>query len=399
MKYYDYNNDLNIVVPLLDEGAVIGSLIGVASFSVILSAGNNRAITITYDGAEIAEPEGVSVMLTGGVLNIIIDAQTLQSSLGTGVITASGVVNFTASGYPGGVRTSTFTQSTNIMLVDGDAGGETPDIPVPQSIGTLTVTMGGTTLGTYNGTATTIDIPESSGGGTSFIVDNDTIVSDSSVLRVAVGIKGASFSYDPASHSVLLSQGSYNYAASIPYASQTNGGLVNTYVQTFSGRKSFRDGICIGDCVLTWDAATDSLVLSNAVTGNVVNLKMSGEIVQNYSAPVLQLLPADESLSTDSVTTVSTTIIVKAENVADDATINLALTGSTTGFSVSPASVTGASAKSSQGATVTFAFDPTDVDQTVQDVRNFVTVVTASITGGPSAQTQIETEADFSPSV
>lgn len=399
MKYYDYNNDLNIVVPLLDEGAVIGSLIGVASFSVILSAGNNRAITITYDGTEIAEPEGVSVMLTGGVLNIIIDAQTLQSSLGTGVITASGVVNFTASGYPGGVRTSTFTQSTNIMLVDGDAGGETPDVPVPPSIGTLTITMGSSTLGTYNGTTTTIDIPEYGGGGTSFIVDNDTIVSDSSVLRVAVGIKGASFSYDPASHSVLLSQGSYNYAASIPYASQSNGGLVNTYVQTFSGRKSFKDGICIGDCVLTWDAATSSLILSNAVTGEVVNLKMSGTIVQNYSAPVLELLPADESLSTDSVTTVSTTIIVKAENVADDATINLALTGSTTGFSVSPASVTGAAAKSAQGATVTFAFDPTDVDQTVQDVRNFVTVVTASITGGPSAQAQIETEADFSPSV
>ena len=126
---------------------------------------------------------------------------------------------------------------------------------------------------------------------------------------------------------------------------------------------------------------------------------MSGTIVQNYSAPVLELLPVDESLSTDSVTPVSTTIIVKAENVADDATINLALTGSTTGFSVSPVSVTGASAKSSQGATVTFAFDPTDVDQTVQDVRNFVTVVTASITGGPSAQAQIETEADFSPSV
>lgn len=399
MKYYDYNNDLNIIVPLLDEGAVIGSLIGVASFTVILSAGNNRAITITYDGTDIAEPEGVSVMLTGGVLNILIDAQTIQSSLGTGVITASGVVNFTASGYPGGVRTSTFTQSTNIMLVDGDAGGETPDIPVPQSIGTLTITMGSSTLGTYNGTTTTIDIPEYGGGGTSFIVDNDTIVSDSSVLRVAVGIKGASFSYDPASHSVLLSQGSYNYAASIPYASQSNGGLVNTYVQTFSGRKSFKDGICIGDCVLLWDAATSSLVLSNAVTGEVVNLKMSGTIVQNYSAPVLQLLPADESLSTDSVTTVSTTIIVKAENVADDATINLALTGSTTGFSVSPASVTGASAKSAQGATVTFAFDPTDVDQTVQDVRNFVTVVNASITGGPSAQTRIETEADFSPSV
>lgn len=399
MKYYDYNNDLNIIVPLLDEGAVIGSLIGVASFTVILSAGNNRAITITYDGTDIAEPEGVSVMLTGGVLNILIDAQTLQSSLGTGVITASGVVNFTASGYPGGVRTSTFTQSTNIMLVDGDAGGETPDIPVPQSIGTLTITMGSSTLGTYNGTTTTIDIPEYGGGGTSFIVDNDTIVSDSSVLRVAVGIKGASFSYDPASHSVLLSQGSYNYAASIPYASQSNGGLVNTYVQTFSGRKSFRDGICIGDCVLLWDAATSSLVLSNAVTGEVVNLKMSGTIVQNYSAPVLQLLPADEFLSTDSVTTVSTTIIVKAENVADDATINLALTGSTTGFSVSPASVTGASAKSAQGATVTFAFDPTHVDQTVQDVRDFVTVVTASITGGPSAQAHIETEADFSPSV
>lgn len=399
MKYYDYNNDLNIIVPLLDEGAVIGSLIGVASFTVILSAGNNRAITITYDGTEIAEPEGVSVMLTGGVLNILIDAQTLQSSLGTGVITASGVVNFTASGYPGGVRTSTFTQSTNIMLVDGDAGGETPDIPVPQSIGTLTITMGSSTLGTYNGTTTTIDIPEYGGGGTSFIVDNDTIVSDSSVLRVAVGIKGASFSYDPASHSVLLSQGSYNYAASIPYASQTNGGLVNTYAQTFSGRKSFKDGICIGDCVLLWDAATSSLVLSNAVTGEVVNLKMSGTIVQNYSAPVLQLLPADEFLSTDSVTTVSTTIIVKAENVADDATINLALTGSTTGFSVSPTSVTGAAAKSAQGATVTFAFDPTHVDQTVQDVRDFVTVVTASITGGPSAQAQIETEADFSPSV
>lgn len=399
MKYYDYNNDLNIVVPLLDEGAVIGSLIGVASFSVILSAGNNRAITITYDGTDIAEPEGVSVMLTGGVLNIIIDAQTLQSSLGTGVITSSGVVNFTASGYPGGVRTSTFTQSTNIMLVDGDAGGETPDVPVTPSIGTLTITMGSSTLGTYNGTTTTIDIPEYGGGGTSFIVDNDTIVSDSSVLRVAVGIKGASFSYDPASHSVLLSQGSYNYAASIPYASQSNGGLVNTYVQTFSGRKLFKDGICIGDCVLLWDAATSSLVLSNVVTGEVVNLKMSGTIVQNYSAPVLQLLPADESLSTDSVTTVSTTIIVKAENIADDATINLALTGSTTGFSVSPASVTGASAKSAQGATVTFAFDPTHVDQTVQDVRNFVTVVTASITGGPSAQAQIETEADFSPSV
>lgn len=398
MKYYDYNNDLNIIVPLLDEGAVIGSLIGVASFTVILSAGNNRAITITYDGTDIAEPEGVSVMLTGGVLNILIDAQTIQSSLGTGVITASGVVNFTASGYPGGVRTSTFTQSTNIMLVDGDAGGETPDVPVPQSIGTLTITMGSSTLGTYNGTTTTIDIPES-GGGSSFIVDNDTIVSDSSVLRVAVGIKGASFSYDPASHSVLLSQGSYNYAASIPYASQSNGGLVNTYVQTFSGRKLFKDGICIGDCVLLWDAATSSLVLSNAVTGEVVNLKMSGTIVQNYSAPVLQLLPADQSLSTDSITTVSTTIIVKAENVADDATINLALTGSTTGFSVSPTSVTGASAKSAQGATVTFAFDPTRVDQTVQDVRDFVTVVTASITGGPSAQAQIETEADFSPSV
>ena len=126
-----------------------------------------------------------------------------------------------------------------------------------------------------------------------------------------------------------------------------------------------------------------------------MNLKMSGAIAQNYSAPVLQLLPVDDSLETDSTTTVTTTIIVKADNVADNATINLSLSGHTTGFSLSSASVTGAAAKSEQGASVTFAFDPTAVDQTAMDVRDFVTIVNASIVGGPSAQTSIYTEADF----
>lgn len=395
MRYQDYNSDLNLVVPLQDNGIFLGSLSGVASFTVVVSAGNNNGITINYDGEDITSSEGVVASVIGGSLHLYINAQAVEASLGTGVVTASTLINFYDDDYDDGIRSYSLTQSMMVMLVDGDVQQEGSQDVTPVTIGALTLTMNDVVIGTYNGTATTISIPAYEGSGT-VLVDGDTIVSESNMLRVAAGIKGASFDYDSASHSINLSQGGYAYSAILPYASPSGGGLVNSYVQTFSGRKNFKDGICIGDCVLTWDAATDSLILANAETGDVVNLKMSGTIVQNFSAPVLQLLPADESLSTDAETDVSTTIIVKADNVADDATINLSLTGNTAGFSVSPASVTGASAKSAQGAAVTFTFRPTAVDQTVQDVMNYVTIVNASITGGPSANTQIETSADFS---
>ena len=393
MRYHNYNTDLSLVVPLSEDGIFLGSLSGVASFTVVLSAGNNNGITINYDGSHISSPEGVIASVVGGSLHLFVNAQAVEASLGTGIVTADILINFYDDDYDDGIRTYSMTQSMMVMLVDGDIPEEGSQPVTPPSFGVLTLTMNGVTIGTYNGTSTTIEIPAYEGG--TVLVDNDTIVSENNVLKVANGIKGASLGYDSAGHSINLAQGDYSYSAIIPYASPTNGGLVNTYVQTFSGRKSFRDGICIGDCVLTWDAATSSLILSNAVTGEVVNLKMSGEIVQNFSAPVIQLLPTDESLSTDAETDVTTTIIVKADNVADDATISLALTGDTTGFSVSPASVSGAAAKSAQGAEVTFTFRPTAVDQTSLDMVNYVTVVNASITGGPSAQTRIETEANF----
>ena len=395
MRYQNYNTDLSLVVPLQEDGAFLGSLSGVASFTVILSAGNNNGITINYDGSNIASPAGVIASVVGGSLHLFINAQAVEASLGTGVVTASILINFYDDDYDDGIRSYNTTQSMMVMLVDGDIPEEQSQHVAPPSIGALTLTMNGEVIGSYNGTPTTINIPLYEGGG-AVLVDNDTIVSENNVLKVAAGIKGESFEYDSAGHSINLAQGNYSYSAIIPYAGPMNGGLINTFVQTFSGRKSFRDGICIGDCVLTWDDATNSLVLSNAETGDVVNLKMSGSIVQNFSAPVLQLLPVNDSLETDSATTVTTTIIVKADNVADDATINLSLAGNTNGFSVSPASVTGAAAKSAQGAAVTFALDPTAVDQTVQDVMNYVTIVNASITGGPSTQTWIETEADFS---
>lgn len=394
MRYHNYNTDLSLVVPLSEDGIFLGSLSGVASFTVVLSAGNNNGITINYDGSHISSPEGVIASVVGGSLHLFVNAQAVAASLGTGIVTADILINFYDDNYDDGIRTCCVTQSMMVMLVDGDTPEDESHGVTPPSIGTLTLTMDGVVIGSYNGTATTIDIPAYEGGGT-VLVDDDTIVSENNVLKCAVGIKGASLTYDSVGHSVNLTQGNYAYSAIIPYAGLTGGGLVNTYVQSFAGRKSFRDGICIGDCVLTWDAATSSLILSNAVTGEVVNLKMSGEIVQNFSAPVIQLLPTDESLSTDAETDVTTTIIVKADNVADDATISLVLTGDTTGFSVSPASVSGAAAKSSQGAEVTFTFRPTAVDQTSLDVVNYVTVVNASITGGPSAQTRIETEANF----
>lgn len=397
MRYQNYNTDLNLVVPLQDNGVFLGSLSGVASFTVVLSTGNNKGITVNYDGSRITSPEGVLASVVGGSLHVYINAQSVEASLGTGVVTADMLINFYDDEYDDGIRTYSLTQSLVIMLVDGDIpeDGIQPVTP-PSTIGVLTLTMNGDTLGNYDGTTTTIDIPANEGGGT-VLVDNDTIISDGGVLKVAIGIKGVSFGYDNASHSINFEQGNYSYSAVLPYADLTNDGLVNTHMQSFAGRKSFRDGICIGDCVLTWDAATSSLILSNAETGDVVNLKMSGTIVQNFSAPVLQLLPVDDTLETDASTTVTTTIIVKADNVADDATISLSLTGDTTGFSLSSASVTGAAAKSAQGASVTFTFNPTSVDQTSQDVRNFVTVVTASIADGPSTQTRIETEVDFSP--
>lgn len=404
MRYQNYNTDLSLVVPLQDNGIFLGDLSGVASFTVVLSAGNNNGITVNYDGSDITSPEGVVASVVGGSLQLYVNAQAVEASLGTGIVTASTLINFYDDDYDDGIRTYSTTQSMNVMLVDGDIPEEGGQDVAPSSIGTLTLTMNGVTIGTYNGTPTTIDIPTHEGGGP-VLVDNDTIVSENGMLRVANGIKGVSLEYDNASHSINLAQGDYAYSATIPYASPTNGGLVSTYVQSFSGRKSFMDGLCIGDCVMTWDASTESLVLSNAVTGEVVNLKMSGAIVQNFSAPVLQLLPVDEHLSTDADHDVSTTIIVKADNVADDATINLSLTGSTSGFSVSPTSVTGAAAKSAQGASVTFTFSPSDVDQSSltdlvnqpgMDVMNYLTIVTASITGGPSTQTRIETDVDYS---
>ena len=394
MRYHNYNTDLSLVVPLSEDGIFLGSLSGVASFTVVLSAGNNNGITINYDGSHISSPEGVIASVVGGSLHLFVNAQAVEASLGTGIVTADILINFYDDDYDDGIRTYCVTQSMMVMLVDGDTPEDESHDVTPSTIGTLTLTMNEVVIGSYNGTATTIDIPAYEGGGT-VLVDGDTIVSESNMLRVAVGIKGVSLEYDSASHGINLAQGNYASSAIIPYAGLTGGGLVNAYAQSFAGRKSFRHGICIGDCVLTWDAATSSLVLSNAATGEVVNLKMSGTIVQNFSAPVIQLLPTDESLSTDAETDVTTTIIVKADNVADDATISLELTGDTTGFSVSPASVSGAAAKSAQGASVTFTFRPTAVDQTSLDVVNYVTVVNASITGGPSAQARIETEANF----
>ena len=398
MRYHNYNNDLSLVVPLQDDGVFLGSLSGVASFTVVLSAGNNNGITIDYDEGDITLPNGVVASIVGGSLHLFINAQVVEASLGTGIVTASITINFYDTDFDDGIRTSSMTQSMMVMLVDGDTQEEEIQPVQPSSVGVLTLTVNGITIGTYNGTATTINIPASESSST---IDGDTIVSENNVLKVAAGIKGASLTYVSASHSINLAQGGYAYSAVLPYASPTNDGLVNTYVQTFSGRKSFRDGIRIGDCVLAWDAATDSLILSNAETGDVVNLKMSGAIVQNFSAPVLQLLPTDDTLATDSVTPVTTTIIVKADNVADDATINLSLMGATSGFSVSPASVTGAAAKSSQGASVTFTFDPANVDPSVSTdwidepapgVINYITLVTASITGGPSVQTRIQSQ-------
>lgn len=399
MRYQNYNTDLSLVVPLQDNGVFLGSLSGVASFTVVLSAGNNNGITINYDGSRITSPEGVLANDVGGSLHVYINAQAVEASLGTGVVTADMLINFYDDEYDDGIRTYSLTQSMVVMLVDGDIPEDESQPVTPSTIGTLTLTSNGDTLGTYDGTTTTIDIPAYEGGGT-VLVDNDTIVSESNMLMVAVGIKGASLYYDGASHSINLAQGSYAYQAVIPYASLTNEGLVNTHVQSFSGRKSFRDGIRIGDCVLDWDAATSSLILSNAETGDVANLKMSGTIVQNFSAPVLQLLPIDESLSTDAVTEVNTTIIVKADNIADDATINLSLEGDTTGFSVSPTSVTGAAAKSAQGASVTFRFNPALIDQTalMGDTVELWTVVNASVTGGVTASVGIQTTVDFSAS-
>ena len=395
MRYQNYNTDLNLVVPLQDNGIFLGSLSGVASFTVVISAGNNNGITVNYDGEDITAPSGVMAGVIGGSLHVYINAQAVESSLGTGIVTADILINFYDDDYDDGIRTYSMTQSMMVMLVDGDIPEEGSQPVTPPSFGVLTLTMNGVTIGTYNGTSTTIEIPAYEGG--TVLVDNDTIVSENNVLKVANGIKGASLEYDSAGHSINLAQGDYSYSAIIPYASPTNGGLVNTYVQTFSGRKSFRDGICIGDCVLTWDAATSSLILSNAETGDVVNLKMSGAIVQNFSAPTLQLLPVDESLSTDSATGVTTTVIVKADNVADDATINLSLIGDTTGFSLSTASVTGAAAKSAQGASVTFAFDPTLIDQTalVGDTAELWTVINASITGGVATSVGIQTTVNF----
>lgn len=395
MRYQNYNTDLNLVVPLQDNGVFLGSLSGVASFTVLISAGNNNGITVNYDGEDITAPSGAMAGVIGGSLHVYINAQAVESSLGTGIVTADILINFYDDDYDDGIRTYSMTQSMMVMLVDGDIPEEGSQPVTPPSFGVLTLTMNGVTIGTYNGTSTTIEIPAYEGG--TVLVDNDTIVSENNVLKVANGIKGASLGYDSAGHSINLAQGDYSYSAIIPYASPTNGGLVNTYVQTFSGRKSFRDGICIGDCVLTWDAATSSLILSNAETGDVVNLKMSGAIVQNFSAPTLQLLPVDESLSTDSATGVTTTVIVKADNVADDATINLSLAGDTTGFSLSTASVTGAAAKSSQGASVTFAFDPTLIDQTalVGDTAELWTVINASITGGVATSVGIQTTVNF----
>ena len=395
MRYQNYNTDLSLVVPLQEDGVFLGSLSGVASFTVILSAGNNNGITINYDGSNIASPAGVIASVVGGSLHLFINAQAVEASLGTGVVTASILINFYDDDYDEGIRSYSTTQSMMVMLIDGDIPEDQSQHVTPPLIGALTLTMNGEVIGSYNGTPTTINIPLYEGGGT-VLVDNDTIISTNNVLKVAVGIKGVSLKYKKSNHSINLTQGRYAYSAILPYASLTDGGLVNTYVQTFSGRKSFMDGIQIGDCVLTWDASTSSLILSNAETGGVVNLKMSGDIVQDFSAPVLQLFPVDESLETDAVNDVTTTIIVKADNVADDASIGLTLSGNTTGFSVSPASVTGAAAKSAQGAQVTFTFKPSLVDQTVQDVMNYVTIVNASIAGGPSAQTWIETEADFS---
>lgn len=395
MRYQNYNTDLNLVVPLQDNGIFLGSLSGVASFTVLISAGNNNGITVNYDGEDITAPSGVMAGVIGGSLHVYINAQAVESSLGTGIVTADILINFYDDDYDDGIRTYSMTQSMMVMLVDGDISEEGSQPVTPPSFGVLTLTMNGVTIGTYNGTSTTIEIPAYEGG--TVLVDNDTIVSENNVLKVANGIKGASLGYDSAGHSINLAQGDYSYSAIIPYASPTNGGLVNTYVQTFSGRKSFRDGICIGDCVLTWDAATSSLILSNAETGDVVNLKMSGAIVQNFSAPTLQLLPLDESLSTDSATGATTTVIVKADNIADDATINLSLAGYTTGFSLSTASVTGAAAKSSQGASVTFAFDPTLIDQTalVGDTAELWTVINASITGGVATSVGIQTTVNF----
>lgn len=399
MRYQNYNTDLNLVVPLQDNGVFLGSLSGVASFTVVLSAGNNNGITVNYDGSSITAPAGVMAGIVGGSVHIYINAQAVEASLGTGVVMASATINFYDDDYDDGIRTYCMTQSMMVMLVDGDIPEEESQPVVPQSIGMLTLTMNGVSIGSYNGTPTTIDIPAYEGGGT-VLVDNDTIVSENNVLRVANGIKGLSFEYDSAGHSINLAQGDYSYSEIIPYASPTNGGLVNTYVQTFSGRKNFNSGISIGDCVLTWDTASNSLILSNAVTGDVVNLKMSGTIVQNYSAPVLQLLPLDESLSTDATTEVTTTVIVKADNIADGATINLSLEGDTTGFSVSPTSVTGAAAKSAQGASVTFRFNPALIDQTalMGDTVELWTVVNASVTGGVTASVGIQTTVDLSAS-
>jgi hypothetical protein len=395
MRYQNYNTDLNLVVPLQDNGVFLGSLSGVTSFTVLISAGNNNGITVNYDGEDITAPSGVMAGVIGGSLHVYVNAQAVESSLGTGIVTADILINFYDDDYDDGIRTYSVTQSMMVMLVDGDIPEEGSQDVTPPSFGVLTLTMNGVTIGTYNGTSTTIEIPAYEGG--TVLVDGDTIVSENNVLRVANGIKGASLEYDGAGHSINLAQGSYSYSAIIPYASPTNGGLVNTYVQTFSGRKNFNSGISIGDCVLTWDAASNSLILSNAATGEVVNLKMSGTIAQNFSAPVLQLLPLDESLSTDAETEVTTTIIVKAENIADDATINLSLTGDTTGFNVSPLSVTGAAAKSAQGAAVTFGFNPALIDQTafMGDTVELWTVINASIVGGVSTSAGIQTTVNF----
>ena len=134
-------------------------------------------------------------------------------------ITASITINFYDTDFDDGIRTSSMTQSMMVMLVDGDTQEEEIQPVQPSSVGVLTLTVNGVAVGTYNGTATTINIPASESSST---IDGDTIVSTNNVLKVAVGIKGASLAYVSASHSINLAQGGYAYSAVLPYASQTN---------------------------------------------------------------------------------------------------------------------------------------------------------------------------------
>jgi len=295
MKYVDFNSDFSVTIPLYLDGAVMTDDSKLLNWIIRLTTGNNVYIELSKD----SQPTEISNLeYSVGQVSFTVDAHRL----GEGVLTVCETVVVEDETYTDQNYRSHCDFATGIMLTDGDSGegGSTTT-----SVGTLTITVNGTTAGSYTGKKSTIDIdawnddnhPDTlSGYGITLsssdimgglLLDDDYFTINDEGYLTFVGSSGGgdtySVSFNASSHAVVLTSGSGTTStAVIPIASTSAAGLMSTAAQSFSGTKTFADvvadSLTLGDIIITYDSDYGALKVTRVTNGKEANVYITGDL-------------------------------------------------------------------------------------------------------------------------